>query len=142
MAGFHPKLPLASQPLRASTGLLNIAMMSRILAVLVLFLSSCSAQPDAKANFTKVTRISLCEAATVHNVKAGAADASIGRHVYVADVRMPDSAVCDEALFGGFMKRVGGGPCAPTIGCSGRSPEGEFYRLDMAPTGWRVTYSK
>jgi hypothetical protein len=75
-------------------------------------------------------------------VKASAADPSPGSHFYIADVRMPDSEVCDKAIFGGFMKRAGGGPCAPTMGCSGHSPEGEFYRLDMVPTGWRVTYSK
>jgi hypothetical protein len=122
--------------------LLNTTPMSRFLAVLALLLSSCSARPDAKANFTKVTGIPLCEGATVHNVRAGAAGGSLGPHVYIADVRMPDSEVCNGMLFGGFMKRVGGRPCAPTMGCSGRSPAGEFYRLDMVPGGWRISYSK
>ena len=121
---------------------MNTGPMSRTLAVLALFLSSCSSRPDAKASFTKVTRIRLCEAATVRNVKAGASGQSLGSHVYIADVRMPESDVCNASLFGGFMKRVGGGPCAPTMGCSGHSAEGEFYRLDMVPGGWRITYSK
>jgi hypothetical protein len=118
--------------------------MSRsVIAVLLLLLSSCSARPDAKANFTKITRIPLCEAATVNGVKAGSSDQSLGFHkVYIADVHMPDSDVCNERLFGGFMNRIGDGPCAPTMGCSGHSREGEFYRLDMVPSGWRITYSK
>jgi hypothetical protein len=122
--------------------LLNTAPMSRTLAVLALLLSSCSARPDAKANFTKITGIPLCKGATVRNVEAGVDDQSLGSHVYIADVRMPHSEMCNGRLFGGFMKRIGGGRCAPTMGCSGHSPEGEFYRLDMVPGGWRIAYSK
>ena len=118
--------------------------MSRsLLAILTLLFSSCSVRPDAKANFTKVTGIPLCEAATVHDVNAGASDQSLGSHkAYIADVHMPDSDVCNERLFGGFMNRIGDVPCAPTMGCSGHSREGEFYRLEMVRAGWRVTYSK
>ena len=116
--------------------------MSRsVIAALAALLASCSrGPPETREYFTKVTGVHLCESAHVHN---GPKDPlpTRGRQIYVVDVVMPDEDNCNRLLFGGIESRINA-PCAPTIGCSGHSREGEVYSLAMTSRGWRITYSK
>jgi hypothetical protein len=115
--------------------------MSRTLLIMVGFLlASCSAQPQTREYFTKITGVPLCDSAQVRNTPRDPLPNG-GHSLYVVEVLMPDTDNCNRLLFGGIESRINA-PCAPTMGCSGHSREGEFYRLDMTPHGWRVTYSK
>src|SRR3954454_24936483 len=101
------------------------------LALVILLLTSCSGRPETRAYFTKVTGLPLCKDATVHNVNAPPPDRSPSTDsVYVVEVTMPDSEVCYGPFLGALESRIEA-PCAPTMGCSGHSSSGEFYKVHM-----------
>jgi len=53
---------------------------------------------------------------------------------------MPNSEDCYGPFLGELESRIEA-PCAPTMGCSGKSSTGEFYKVDMISGGFRVTHS-
>jgi hypothetical protein len=104
----------------------------------MLLLASCG-RPETPAYFKKVTRLPLCDEASVRNVNADAPDRSPGFDViYIVDLKM--TARCENQLLAAVAGQISA-TCNPLHMCSGNARNGDFYSVEPIKDGLRVTYA-